>query len=158
MRIDTGFAIALTAALLAGCGSAGVSDAGGSAALPAADVAAAQRLVSPDETLQTLDFPRIGSTRVSGTVDGYKHTSYLVPIAKGQTLTVTLESPNANAYFNVHDAADSSGFGVFNGNSGERTARLTAPENMTYVIRPFQPRASARRNEQVPYSFTVKRE
>jgi hypothetical protein len=157
MRIDTGFAIALTAALLVGCGGAGLSDPSGSAALPAADVASAQRLVSPDETLQTLDFPRVGSTGASGTVDGYRHTSYLVPIAKGQTLTVTLESPSTNAYFNVHDAADSSGFAIFNGNSGERTARLTASEDMTYVIRPFQPRASARRNEQVPYSLAVER-
>ena len=31
MRVDTGFAIALTAALLAGCGGAGVSDPSGSA-------------------------------------------------------------------------------------------------------------------------------
>jgi len=114
-------------------------------------------LISPDETLQTLSFPAVGSTRVSGTVDGYRSPAYLVPVAKRQTLTVTLESASSNAYFNIHDAADSSGYAVFNGNSGDRTARLTAPRDMSYVIRPFQPRASARRNEQVPYSFAVER-
>jgi len=36
---------------------------------------------------------------------------------------------------NVHDAADPSGQALFNGNSGERTATLTAPRAMTCVIR-----------------------
>ncbi|MEA3277488.1 MAG: hypothetical protein U9Q81_19830 [Pseudomonadota bacterium] len=147
----------LTAALLTACGGTAVTSSGSNLTLPAANTAAAQRLISPDETLQTLSFPAIGSTRASGTIDGYKSPAYLVPVAKGQTLTVVLESPSSNAYFNVHDAADSSGLALFNGNSGERTARLTAPADMSYVIRPFQPRASARRNEKVPYSFTVER-
>jgi hypothetical protein len=150
-------ALALCAALLSACGGTGTTTSGGNVTLPAADAAAAQRLISPDETLQTLSFPAVGSTTVSGNIDGYKTRVYLVPIAKGQTLTVTLQSPSSNAYFNIHDAADSSGLAVFNGNSGERTARLTAPADMTYVIRPFQPRASARRNEQAPYSFMVSR-
>jgi len=142
--------IALTAALLTACAVGGPT-------LPAADTAAAQRLISPDETLQSLSFPAMGSTRVSGTIDGYKSPAYLVPVAKGKTLTVVLDSPSNNAYFNVQDAIDSSGYAVFNGNTGGRTARLTAPADMSYVIRPFQPRASARRNERVPYSLRVER-
>jgi hypothetical protein len=149
--------VALIAALLTGCGGTGMTGSAGSPALPAADTAAAQRLISTDETLETLSFPAVGTTRASGTINGYKSPAYLAPVAKGQTLTVVLESPSANADFNVHDAADSSGAAVFNGNSGKRTAHLTAPKDMTYVIRPFQPRASARRNERVPYSFTVQR-
>jgi hypothetical protein len=157
MRARSSVIVALTAALLSACVGSGMTSPGVSPVLPAADTAAAQRLISADETLQTLSFPVAGSTRVSGTVDGYRSPAYLVPIAKGETLTVTLESPSTNAYFNVHDAVDSSGYAVFNGNSGDRTARLTATADMTYVIRPFQPRASARRNEQVPYRFTVER-
>lgn len=152
MRANTAAIVALTAVLLGAC--AGVTGSSDSPTLPAADTAAAQRLISPDETLS---FPVVGGTEVSGIIHGYKSPAYLVPIAKGQTLTVVLDSPSANAYFNVHDAADSSGFAVFNGNSGERTARLTAPKDMTYVIRPFQPRASARRNERLTYSFTLER-
>ena len=124
-------AIALTAALLASCAGTGAIGARASPALPAADTAAAERLIAPDETLQTLSLPAIGSTRVSGTIDGYRHPAYLVPVAKRQTLAVTLESPSPNAYFNVHDAADGSGLAVFNGNSGERVARLTAPADIT---------------------------
>jgi hypothetical protein len=155
MRANILIIIALGAALNAACGGSAMT--GGGPTLPAADRAGAERLISPDETLETLSFPAVGSTRVSGTVDGYRHRAYLVPIAQGQTLTAALESPSANVYFNVHDAADSSGYAVFNGNSGERTARLTAPRDLTYVIRPFQPRASARRGEQVPYRLTVER-
>ena len=157
MHTKLATALALCATLLSACGGTGTTTSAGNVSLPAADAAAAQRLISPDETLQTLSFPAVGSTTVSGNIDGYKTRVYLVPIAKGQTLTVTLQSPSSNAYFNIHDAADSSGLAVFNRNSGERTARLTAPADMTYVIRPFQPRASARRNEQVPYSFMVSR-
>lgn len=149
-------ALALCVALFTGC-SGGASIAGDAPALPAADTAAAKRLISADETLETLSFPAVGSTRVSGTVDGWRSKAYLVPMAQGQTLTVILESPSNNAYFNVHDAADGSGAAVFNGNTGERTARVNAARDMTYVVRPFQPRASARRGEKVPYSLALER-
>ncbi|MBK5964405.1 hypothetical protein CCR95_09990 [Thiocystis minor] len=157
MRLAALAVVALTATLLNACVDSGTTRPSEPSRLPAVDTAAAQRLISPDETLQTLNFPVVGATQVSGTIDGDKSPAYLVPVATGQTLTVTLESPSNNAYFNVHDAADSSGAALFNGNSGERTARLTAPADMTYVIRPFQPRASARRNERLSYRFMVER-
>ena len=157
MRFTAPAALVLTASLLSGCVDSETTRAGSVPSLPAADTAAAQRLISADETLQTPSFPVSGVTQVSGTVDGYKSTAYLVPVAKGQTLTVTLDSPSANAYFNVHDAADSSGTAVFNGNTGGRTARLTAPADTTYVIRPFQPRATARRNKRFPYRLDIER-
>ena len=143
--------------LLSACAGTGMVSSTDTQILPAADISSAEALISPDETLESLTFPVTGSIQVNGTINGYKHPAYLVPVAKGQTLTVILESPSYNAYFNVHEATDSSGFAVFNGNFGERTARLEAPTAMTYVIRPFQPRASARRNEQVPYRLTVER-
>jgi hypothetical protein len=129
----------------------------GAASLPAPNIAGAKKLISPDEILKPLDFPVVGRQRVSGTINGYQHPAYLVPVAKGQTLTVTLTSASDNACFNIHDAADQSGMAVFNGNSGERTARLTATAAMSYVIRPFQPRASARRKERIPFRLTVER-
>jgi hypothetical protein len=147
----------LAAAGLSAC--AGSANTGGSAAvsLPQPDVAAAERLISPDETLQTLTFPAEGSTSVNGRVVGYKTVSYAVPVAQGQRLEVELRSDSSNAYFNIHDAADSSGAAVFNGNTGARVARLTAPRDMTFVIRPFQPRASARRGESFEYTFLIDR-
>ena len=131
--------------------------AGATVVLPAADAAAAQRLLSPDETLKTLSFPPSGSTTVSGRFTGYASPAYAVPVAARQTLVVTMESPSDNAYFNVHDAADSSGAAVFRGEVDGRTARISAPADITYVIRPFQPRAMARRNETASYSFTIER-
>lgn len=131
--------------------------AAGAVNLPAADAAAAQRLLSPDETLQTLTFPPSGSTTASGRIMGYASPAYAVPVAAGQTLVVIMESPSDNAYFNVHDAADSSGAAVFRGEVEGRTARISAPADMTYVIRPFQPQAMARRNETASYSFTIER-
>jgi len=127
------------------------------ASLPAPNSAGARQLISPDETLKPLDFPAVGRQQVSGVIDGYRHPAYLAPIAQGQTLTVTLTSPSANAYFNLHNATDASGQALFNGNTGERTARVTAPAAMNVVICPFQPRASARRKEHIPFRLTVER-
>ena len=142
--------------VLTGCGGASATS-GAGPVLPAVNTIAATQLLSPDETLQTVSFPVVGSTSLAGRVVGYKTISYAVPVAKGQTLTVELKSDSSNAYFNIHDAADSSGFAVFNGNSGARIARLTATQDLTYVIRPFQPRASARRGEAFDYTFLVDR-
>ena len=142
---------ALAAGLILGLASADA------ASLPAPNIAGARQLISPDETLNVLKFPTVGSKRVKGIIDGYRHPAYLVPMAQGQTLTVTLTSPSGNAYFNIHDAADASGQAVFNGNTGERTGRLTARTAMSVVIRPFQPRASARRKERAPFTLTMER-
>jgi hypothetical protein len=145
------------AVLLSACGGATTTrDAG--ASLPAVNTAAARQLLSPDENLQTLAFPPIGSTTMSGRIEGYSSTAYAVPVAAGQTLTVSMSSPSDNAYFNIHDAADGSGAAVFRGEVSGRTARLTAPAEVTYLIRPFQPRATARRNETADYSITVQRQ
>jgi hypothetical protein len=127
-------------------------------AVPAADVAGAQALLSPDETLEVLTFADRGSTITSGTVVGYKSTAYAVPVAARQTLRVVFEPANANLYMNVADTADQSGAAVHRGEVDGSTAIITAPRDATYVIRPFQPRAMARRNESGRYTLTVSRD
>ena len=107
--------------------------------------------------MQPVGLPAVGSTSLAGRVEGYKTVAYAVPVAAGQTLTVELKSDSSNAYFNIQDVTDSSGFAVFNGNSGARIARLTATNDVTYVIRPFQQRAGARRGEAFEYTFLVDR-
>jgi hypothetical protein len=149
---------ALTAVLLTACAAPGVTPSGGAPVLPPVDETGAQRLIGPEQTVQTLSFPPVGSTKVSGRIIGYKSTAYAVPVATGQTLVVTMESPSDNAYFNVQNAADSSGAAVFRGEIAGRTARIHADSNATYLISPFQPRASARRNESASYSFTIERQ
>lgn len=126
-------------------------------ALPPVDTANAQQFATNGATLTPLTFERGGSTTVTGSVVGDKAPVYAVPVAAGQTLTVTFQSDSANLYVNVSDAADHSGAALHRGEMDGRTATLKADRDMTFVIVPFQPRATARRNETGAFSLTVAR-
>ncbi|MDP1615735.1 hypothetical protein [Phenylobacterium sp.] len=126
--------------------------------LPAVDVANAEQFVTDEgDRLETLTFDTVGEMTVEGVADGAVAPIYAVPVAAGQTLTAKLESSSSNIYFNVSDAADHSGAALFRGEVEGEAASLTAPRDMTYVLTPFQPRASARRGETAPYRLTVAR-
>lgn len=125
---------------------------------PAVDIANAEQFVTDEgDQLETLTFDPVGEMTVEGVADGSVAPIYAVPVAAGQTLTATLESANPNIYFNISDAADHSGAALFRGEVEGEAARLTAPRDMTYVLTPFQPRATARRGETAPYRLTVAR-
>ena len=126
-------------------------------ALPAPDRAGAQALLSADETLQVVDFPLQGSTTVTGSVVGYTSTAYAVPVAAGQELTVAFVPSNTNLYMNVHDTRDQSGAAVHRGEFDGPTAVLRPSSDLTYLIRPYQPRATARRNERGTYEIRLTR-
>lgn len=127
--------------------------------LPPVDAAGAKRLLSPDETLQTLDFPASGTKTVSGSIEGYKHTSFALPVKKGQRLEVEMDTKSTSAYFNIMDASDSSGAALFAGEiEGTSTALIRVPEDATYVIRPYLVRAVARRGSTAKYTFKIERE
>ncbi|MFS0789613.1 hypothetical protein [Brevundimonas phoenicis] len=127
-------------------------------ALPAVDEAAARAFVREEgSTLEVLTFDRVGSVTKEGTVKGYAAPVYAVPVASGQTLKVAFKPSNANLYFNISDAADQSGAAVFRGEVEGETAELKAAKDTTYVITPFQPRATARRELEGGYSLTVSR-
>ncbi|MFS0711995.1 hypothetical protein [Brevundimonas phoenicis] len=127
-------------------------------ALPAVDEAAARAFVREEgSTLEVLTFDRVGSVTKEGTVKGYAAPVYAVPVASGQTLKVAFKPSNANLYFNISDAADQSGAAVFRGEVEGETAELKAAKDTTYVITPFQPRATARRESEGGYSLTVSR-
>ncbi len=156
--------LALAPWLLTGCivntpssatGAAVSAMAGG---LPSIDTAAAQRLLSPDETLQTLNFAAAGSQTVSGRVEGYRSVAYAVPLRAGQTLDVTMDTPSDSAYFNIQDARDQSGAAVFAGEtSNARHGSVRAASDATYVIRPFLNRAVARRGSDATYTLRIER-
>ena len=127
--------------------------------LPATDTAAAQRLLSPDETLQTLDFPESGTKTVSGRIEGYRSVSYALPVRMGQRLEVVMDTKSTSAYFNIQDAKDTSGAALFAGErEGTQTALVRAKEDGTYVLRPFLNRAVARRGASADYTFKIERE
>nr|WP_312160594.1 hypothetical protein [Brevundimonas diminuta] len=127
-------------------------------ALPVVDEAAARAFVREEgSTLEVLTFERAGSVTKEGTVKGYAAPVYAVPVAAGQTLKVAFKPSNTNLYFNISDATDQSGAAVFRGEVEGETAELKAAKDTTYVITPFQPRASARRGESGNYVLTVSR-
>jgi len=126
--------------------------------LPSIDTAAAQRLLTADETLQTLNFAESGSQIVSGRIVGRRSPAYAVPLRAGQTLDVTMDTPSDSAYFNIQDVRDQSGAAVFAGEtSNARYASVRASSDATYVIRPFLNRAVAGRGSQANYTLKIER-
>lgn len=127
--------------------------------LPQIDTSAAQRLLSPDESLQTLDFPESGTKTLSGRIVGYKSVVYALPVRKGQRLEVTMNTKSTAAYFNIKDARDTSGAALFAGEmAGTNTALIRATEDATYVLQPYLVRAAARRGESAEYTFKIERQ
>ncbi|WP_427788847.1 hypothetical protein [Brevundimonas diminuta] len=126
--------------------------------LPPVDETAVRAFVREDgATLEVLTFDRVGSVSKAGMVKGYGAPVYAVPVATGQTLKVVFKPSNANLYFNISDAADQSGAAVFRGEVDGETAELKAVRDTTYIITPYQPRATARRGSEGGYSLTVSR-
>jgi len=125
--------------------------------LPALETANAVQFVQEGGALVPLEFDTEGTITVSGTVTGYAAPVYAVAVAQGQTLTVDFKTDSSNLYINISGAADHSGAALHRGEVEGKTATLTAPRSMTFVITPFQPRAMARRNESGDFSLTVTR-
>lgn len=125
------------------------------AVAPVVDQAALKALLSPDETLEVVTLDPAGAASVSGEVKGYKAPVYAVPVAAAQTLIVTFEPSNTNLYVNVVDSADTSGAAVHRGEVDGPKARVTAAKAGVYLIKPFQPRATARRDEAATFKLTI---
>ena len=126
-------------------------------ALPTVDTAAAQSLLSQDQTLQAVSFADSGSTTVSGTIQGYKSVAYAVPAKAGQTLTVKMTTTSTSAYFNVRDVRDQSGAAVHRGEIDGSEAIISVPADTTYLIDPYLVRAVARRGSTASYTLTITR-
>ncbi|MBB6093764.1 hypothetical protein HNQ60_002645 [Povalibacter uvarum] len=122
---------------------------------PVLDTTAAQALLTPDETLQSIALADGNPATVSGEVVGYKTTAWAVMVGQGQTLSVTFKPASSNLYMNIQDTADTTGTAVHRGETDGPTASLVAARDSTYLIRPFQPRAMARREEKGTYSLEV---
>ena len=174
-RLTACFGLMLSLAVLASCagGSSGgtaastpvpsatVAQAAPAAAakgLPPVNTAAAQALLSPDQTLQTVNFPEAGTTTVSGKIAGYKSVAYAVPAKAGQTLTVTMTTRSTPAYFNVRDVRDQSGAAVHRGETDGQKATIAVPADTTYLIDPFLERAVARRGSSADYTLNITRQ
>lgn len=126
-------------------------------ALPVVDVAALQAGLPPEDKLEALTFAAIGATSASGAITGYKAPVYAVPVAAGQTLTVTFKPSNTSQYMNVVDAADTTGAAVHRGEVDGPDASLTPSKDTVYLLKPFLVRAAARRGESGTFEITLTR-
>lgn len=145
----------------AGCATPGAPPPAPAATPPAVPAAAApdaaRAMLSPEETLETLDLGASGTRTVEGEIRGYRSTAYAVVMQPGQTLEVRFEASSRTPGFNVFDTARPQGPAIHRGDTQGRSARLTARSATTYVIRPYAPRAFARRGAVFRYTLTVTR-
>jgi hypothetical protein len=125
--------------------------------LPTVDEAAIKAALTADETLEVVSFDAVGSATKEGAVEGYKSKVWAVPLATGQTMIVTFEPSNTNLYMNVADSSDMTGAAVFVGETSGAKAEIVAPKDGVYLVKPFQPRAMARRDEKGRYKLTIER-
>ncbi|HWK75166.1 MAG TPA: hypothetical protein VNQ81_12900 [Povalibacter sp.] len=117
------------------------------------DLAKAQALLRPEETLDSLTFDANGAATAQGSVDGYKSTAWAVAVPAGRALTVSLASANQNISFDVWDVNVSGA--VHRGEVDGREAIVKSSADTTYLIRPGLPRAMARRDEQGEYTLQL---
>ncbi len=126
-------------------------------AAPMVDRTAAERFVHDGGGLEAPDLPATGDLVLKGAVRGDAAPTYAFGLAAGQTLNLAFEPSSTNLYFNVSDAADTSGAALHRGEEDGAAAVVTATRDMTLVVTPFQPRAMARRGETGDYVLTVSR-
>jgi len=91
------------------------------------------------------------STRLSGSVSGYKYVDYVVGARGGQTMSVKLESASSYASFVIFDPA------MDNVDGGTEQTDWTGDlsSNGNYTIRVLLPRSAARRGVSANYSLRI---
>jgi hypothetical protein len=111
-----------------------------------------------DETLVMIAIPNTGEIRRTGRIEGYRSTAYGFYASATEILDITVESDNADTYFNVVNAEMPYGVALFVGlkeQSGRATVRFAS--NGFYLIRPYMRVDAARRNSNSNYSVLVSR-
>jgi len=91
------------------------------------------------------------STKLGGSVSGYKYVDYVVGARGGQTMSVKLESASSYASFVVFDPTMENVEGATE--QVDWTGDL--PSNGKYTIRVLLPRSAARRGVSARYSLKI---
>jgi hypothetical protein len=91
------------------------------------------------------------SSKVSGSVSGYKYVDYIVGARGGQTMSVRLNSASSYASFVVFDPAMENVDGATE--QIDWTGEL--PSNGNYIVRVLLPRSAARRGTTALYSLLI---
>jgi hypothetical protein len=125
---------------------------------PDPNIAAAQWMLSLNQTIETPSFPANGGTLVETSIDGYKTAVYVIGAVKGQTLTVQLDSESPNVYFDVLETGLGGGSKkIFSTEAACRGARIRAQSDTTYIIRPFLASALADAGATARYTLCINR-
>lgn len=96
---------------------------------------------------------RATSVRLKGSIQGSAAVDYRVSGRAGQTLSVTMKSSNASAYFNVLPPGSEAA--MFIGSSQGSDAHLVLPADGEHVVRVYLMRNAARRNETARYTLDI---
>jgi hypothetical protein len=91
------------------------------------------------------------STKLSGSVSGYKYVDYVVGARGGQTMSVKLESASSYASFVLFDPAMDN----VDGATEQTDWTGDLPSNGNYTIRVLLPRSAARRGVSANYSLRI---
>ena len=93
------------------------------------------------------------SATLKDKITGYESVEYVLGAAAGQTMTVSMKTDNASAYFNVIPPASDEAMFIGSTSGNDFTATLHA--NGDYVIQVYLMRNAARRNEVANFTLTV---
>lgn len=103
---------------------------------------------------ERLQFARgTSSSTVRGTLRGYETADYTLGAQTGQAMSVTLQTTNKLAYFNV--LAPRSDTALFNGSIAGNRFETRLRTSGDYRIRVYLMRNAARRGERAAYGLTV---
>ncbi len=148
-------------AMLSACGGPGddamLQAPSSPSTLPVINKATLQAKLSPNELLQMPSFADYGSTTVSGSVVGWRSRVWAIPVLQGQLLTVSMNTDNPAAFFDVYDMRGPEPVAVYRGDTGGPTANIQVPIDTTFVIRPFMPDGLAERGTRIDYSLSISR-
>lgn len=104
---------------------------------------------------QAVVFPRgKTSTTLTGSLKGDLTRDYVVRASAGQTMTVTLSSPNKSAYFNVLPPGSADEAIFIGSTSGDRFTRRL-PSSGAYTVRVYLMRNAARQGQTAPFTLNL---
>lgn len=106
-------------------------------------------------TTRRLSFDRGSSTaRLESSITGRETIDYLLNVRAGQSMNISLASPNTATYFNLLEPGETE-VAIFNGSMNENMFEGVSKKSGDYRIRVYLYRNAARRGETANYNLEV---
>lgn len=124
-------------------------------AITAAAVALAVPVALSAQAVVPVTFARgTSSVTLNGAIVGYAYRDYRINVRAGQTLEVSLRSLGGSPYFNIIEPG-AGDVALYNSSMGDQRYSGTTRQSGGYVIRVYQMRATARRNETARFALNI---